>query len=222
MSRRIVAAGLAGAACLLVLAGSPGAAYAGQGSQSAAAGRIYKWTDEKGVTHYGEAIPAEYRDQAAAEMSKTGVTVKRIDAVATPEQRRAADERARLEREEQKRLFEQRRRETALLNTYTSAREIEDARERSLLLPQQAIRGLQPRLKKAEDRLKSLQDQADAIQKSGKNVPEHLRDDVGDQKLEVESLRADIGRYQTQIEAIKTRFDADKARYIELTQVTTR
>ena len=222
MPRRTLAASLTLAACLLGLTGACGAAYAGQGTQTAAAARIYKWTDEKGITHYGEAIPAEYRDHAASEMSKSGITVKRIDAVATPEQRKAADDRARLEREEQKRLFEQRRRDTALLNTYTSTREIEDARDRSLVLPQQAIRGLQPRLKKAEDRLKSLQDQTAALQKSGKNVPDHLRDDIGDQKLEVESLRADIGRYQTQIEAIKTRFEADKARYIELTQVSTR
>jgi hypothetical protein len=43
-----------------------------------AGGRIYKWTDEKGVTHYGESIPPEYRDQAATEMNQRGLALRKI------------------------------------------------------------------------------------------------------------------------------------------------
>ena len=41
------------------------------------AAKIFKWVDEKGVTHYGETIPVEYKDQAAIEMSKHGITVRK-------------------------------------------------------------------------------------------------------------------------------------------------
>ena len=217
MFARVVSA-LAGLGCVLVLADAVGAAQPGETRN----GRIFKWTDEKGVVHYGQSIPPEYRDQAATEMNKQGLTIKRIDAAATPEQRKAAEEKARLQKEEQKKVFEQRRRDTALLNTYTSTREIDEAKERSLSVPQQAIRGLEPRLKVAQERLTGLEGQADAIRKSGKPVPDHLKEDIADQKLEVDGMRAEIDRHRTQIDAIKNRYDADKQRYMELTQLAPR
>ena len=224
-----LAAVLFGLASLLVLADAVGAAQpsrpiAPKKSTGAAqpAGRIYKWVDNQGVTHYGQAIPLEYRDQGGAEMNKGGMTVRRIDPVATPEQRRAAEEKARRDKEEQKRLFEQRRRDTALLNTYTSSNEIDVARDRNLALPVQAIRGLEPRVKRSEERLAALQARAADLEKAGKPVYDHLKDDIAEQNLELESLRADIGRHQSQIEAIRARFDTDKQRYIELTQLMPR
>jgi hypothetical protein len=189
-------------------------------AQPSSSGRIYKWVDDKGVTHYGQSIPLEYRDQGMSEMNKGGMTVRRIDPAATPEQRKAAEDKLRREREEQKRVFEQRRRDTALLNTYTSPREIDEARERNLALPTQAIRGLEPRLKRAEERLVTLQTRADGMQKSGKPVPDVLKEDISEAKLELEGLRADVGRHQSQIEAIRLRFDQDKQRFLELTQAS--
>jgi hypothetical protein len=188
----------------------------------AQAARIYKWVDDKGVTHYGQVIPPEYRDQQAAEMNKRGVTLKRIDAVATPAQRKAAEERALIAKEEQKRLYEQRRRDVALMHTYTSATEIDAARDRNLALPQQAIRGLEPRMKQAQERLKYSLVQASELKRSGKPVPDYLADDISTQKLEVDAMNADIARHRNQIESIRTRFDADKQRYLQMTQMTAR
>jgi len=188
----------------------------------AAAAKIYKWTDEKGVTHYGEVIPPEYKDQAAQEMSHHGITLRKWDAAAastiTPEQRRAAEDKAVREREERQRAFEQRRRDLALLNTYTSAQEIDDARDRNLQLPNQAIRGLEPRLKKAQERLTSLEQQMAGLAQAGKRVPEHLRADVAEQKEEVETIQAEIERHKAQIQVIRGKYEEDKKRYLEVTQ----
>jgi chromosome segregation ATPase len=199
---------------VFALTNAAGAVQAGE--------RIYKWVDEKGVTHYGQTIPTEYRDQAASEMTKRGLTVKRIDAVAviTPDQRKAADERAQRDREEQKRQFEQRRRDIALVNTYTSTREIDDARERSLSLPLQALKGLEPRLKKAQERLTVLQGQMENIRHSGKAVSDQLQEEGNEQKLEVDSLRTEKERYEGQIAAIRAKYESDKKRYVELSEAT--
>ena len=190
-------------------------------ADAAAAAKIYKWTDERGVTHYGEVIPPEYKDQAAQEMSPHGITLRKLDAVSatiTPEQRKAAEEKAAREREEKQRAFEQRRRDVALVNTYTSAQEIDAARERTLQLPSQAIRGLEPRLKKAQDRLTSVEQQAAGLVKAGKRVPEAVESDIADQKFEVDTIRAEIERNKTQIEIIKSKYEQDKKRYLEVTQ----
>jgi len=187
-------------------------------SNAVGAAKIFKWTDEKGVTHYGEAIPPEYKDQASTEMSKNGLTVRKIDAAATGnEQKKAAEEKAIKDREEKQRAFEQRRRDMALMNTYTSAREIDEHRERTLQVPMQTLKGLEPRLKKAQDRLASLQGQAAALAKKGKST-DVVDQDIADEKAEIDSLKADMERGQAQIEAIKAKFDADKKRYLELSQ----
>jgi hypothetical protein len=200
---------------LLALAGL---AFAVVLTDAAAAAKIYKWVDEKGVTHYGEAIPPEYKDQAAAELTKRGVTVRKWDATATPEQRKAVEDKAILEREERQRAFEQRRRDMALVNTYTSVKEIDDARERTVQLPQQAIRGLEPRLRKAQEGLLAAQRQVAEVTKSGKPISEGLEQDVADRKADVDGIKADIERHQAQILAIKAKYDSDKRRYLELTQ----
>ena len=182
------------------------------------AAKIFKWVDEKGVTHYGETIPPEYKNQASTEMSKHGVTVRRVEAANTGlEQKKAAEEKAIKDREEKQRAFEQRRRDMALMNTYTSAREIDEHRERTLQVPMQTLKGVEPRLKKAQDRLASLQSQAAALAKKGK--PTDLLDqDITDEKAEIDSMKADMDRGLAQIEAIKVKFDADKKRYLELSQ----
>ncbi len=191
-------------------------------ADAAGAAKIYKWTDERGVTHYGEVIPPEYKDQAAQEMSSHGITLRKWDSAATstvtPEQRKAAEDKAVREREEKQRAFEQRRRDLALVNTYTSAQEIDEARDRTLQLPTQAIRGLEPRLKKAHARLASLEQQAAGLVKAGKRGPDVLGSDITEQKLEVETIQAEIERHKAQIEVIKAKYEQDKRRYLEVTQ----
>lgn len=184
----------------------------------AGAAKIYKWTDEKGVTHYGESIPPEYKDQAATEMSKQGITVRKWDSANTPEQRKATEGKAAQERADKQRTFEQRRRDMALVNTYTSPKEIDDARDRSLQLPMQVIRTLEPRLKRAQEKLANLQQQATSLTKAGKSVPDGLEQDLADQQTELDGLKAEVERYQAQIQAVKTKYEEDKKRYLELTQ----
>jgi len=216
---------------VLVLASLLAAAEAGaaakQGNKKVtksapAAVKIYKWVDDRGVTHYGEIIPPQFRDNSATELSKRGVTLKHIDGTLTPEQRKIAAERAALEKQEQKRQAAQRRRDNALLNTYTSTREIDVARERTLALPQQAIRGLGPRLDHAQDRLAKLEEQAGKLRSSGRQVPPHLAEDIDLQRQVVGEITLDIDRHNGEIQTINRRFDADKQRFAELTEIARR
>lgn len=207
---------------MLVVADASAAAKPKRETNRAPAGKIYKWVDERGVTHYGEIIPPQYRDKSVTQLNQRGVAVKRIDGVLTPEQRKAAEERAEREKAERKQLAAQRRRDMALMNTYTSVKEIEVARTRNLALPQQAIKGLQPRLNHAQQRLASLEEQAGKHSDAGRPVPEHLTEGIEKQKEVVAEIRADIARHSTDIESINRRFDADKQRYAEITELAHR
>mgnify|MGYP001010798270 CR=1 FL=1 len=196
--------------------GSAGPVSADQGSTGST--KIYKWTDEQGVMHYGTSIPPQYADKAATELNRSGVAVKRIDASPSMDQRKASEQRAQDLKEEQKRIAEQQRRDNALLSTYTSVREIDDARERNLALPKQAIVSLQPRLQRAQERLTLLQTQVTKIKGAGKVPADSLVEDVDRQATEVQAAKAEIERHTLQIEQIKKRFETDKQRYVALTQ----
>ena len=193
-----------------------GLAFALARVDAAWAAKIFKWTDEKGVTHYGEVIPPEYKDQAAQEMSEQGVTLRKWDAAITPEQRRAIEAKSVREREDKQREFEQRRRDLALVNTYTSAKEIDERRDRTLQLPVQAIQGLEPRLKKAQQKLASLQQQVTTLNTAGKRVPRNLELDLAEQQGEIDTIQAEVERYKAEIELIKSKYDGDRKRYLEI------
>ena len=211
--------GLAGFLAVLEVAG---AAQPGPGQSGKSTGKMYKWVDEHGVTHYGQIIPPEYRDQGAEEMNRRGLTVRRIEPASTPEERRALEEKLEREREEQKRIAEQRRRDRALMNTYGSANEIDAARDRNLAMPIQALHNLEPRMKKAQMRLGNLEAKRDELIKAGKTPSDYLLEDIEAEKREVEGIRADMDRHSAQIATIRTRYEADRKRFIELTEADAR
>jgi chromosome segregation ATPase len=219
MVRHRLSAGVLALAAFLVVTGTAQAAPPNAGQSAKPSGKMYKWVDEHGVTHYGQTIPPEYRDQGAEEMNRRGMTLRRIDPASTPEERRALEEKLEREREEQKRLAEQHRRDRALMNTYGSAEEIDAARDRNLAMPIQALRGLEPRLKRAQTRLASLEAKRDDLIKAGKTPSDYLHEDIEAEKREINGLRNDMDRQSAQIATIRTRYEADRRRFIELTEV---
>lgn len=100
---------------------------------SVAAEGLYKWVDKNGVTHYGDAIPAEYAAGERHVLNEHGVTVKTMAREKTEAERAAeAAQAAEIERQ---RVAEQRQRERdqVLLDTYLSIEEIGMLRDRRLM-----------------------------------------------------------------------------------------
>ena len=63
--------------------------------------KLYKWTDEQGIVHFGDHIPPEYANQEQHIVNSQGVETGRIEAQKTPEQV-AADEQRRLDAEQRR------------------------------------------------------------------------------------------------------------------------
>ena len=104
---------------------------AARGSPGARAA-TYKWVDEKGVVHYTDKMPPEAVNKGNVELNKQGVPIKKTDPAPT----RGAAPREGAEAERQKASAKERtnsrRRDRALLSTYTSESEIDLARNRAL------------------------------------------------------------------------------------------
>ncbi len=205
------------AAALLLLALLAAPPALAETTGSAPTKKILKWTDENGKVHYGESIPPEYQDRARTEMNTSGVEKRKFDASQTPEQRRAAEEKASAERDDRAKRAEQQRRDVALLQTYTNVKDIDESRDRSLSIPQQALLGLAVRMKRAQERMAGLQKEVDTVTRLKKPIPEALKEEVADQNGEIAQLKQERARFDDQIEKIRAKHDADRKRYLELT-----
>ncbi len=112
--------------------------------------KMYKWVDEKGEVHYGDTVPPQYANQGREELSKKGTVLKKTEGALTPEQRQAKEAEEAQKKAEQQKALEQKRRDKALLNTYTNEKEIDLTRDRNLKPLDMQIQSLQDDLKRAK------------------------------------------------------------------------
>jgi hypothetical protein len=179
------------------------------------AGPLFKWVDDKGVVHYSERLPTEATGKAAAQLNSQGAVIKRHAAALTPEQIAAREEEARLQQEADKRAREEARKNEALLKTYASEQDIDDARERALANNRDAIKNAQHNVSQAEARRKDLARQA-ATHKD-KRLPAKLQRDIDSNEIELRDQRALLEAKQRDAAVITHRYDEDKRRYGDLT-----
>ena len=177
---------------------------------------MYKWVDDKGVTHYGESIPPEYAHRDREELNKAGRVVEKKE-VLTPEERHAKELEDIKKREDEEAALEQKRRDKALLNTYSNVKELDLARDRSLQQVEARINSIGSQLKMAEDNLKALQKEADGYTKANKNIHVSLQEDLKESQARLTKLQQDMEKSKAEKAAVEARFNADKARYRELT-----
>lgn len=181
-----------------------------------AAAKMYKWVDDKGVTHYGETVPPEYANKDRTEFNKAGRVVKQQE-VLTTEERRAKEQADAKKSAEDEEVLERRRRDKALLNTYSSVKEIDLARNRNLQQVEARFNSATSQFKMANDKLIGLQKEADDYTKANKKIPASLQEDLEESQARLTKLQQDMEKSRAEKAAVEARYDADKARYKELT-----
>lgn len=179
------------------------------------AAKMYKWVDDKGITHYGETIPPEYANKDRVEMDKGRVT-KKIE-IMSREDRQVQKEAENKKLMEDKVALDLKRRDVTLTNTYSNAEEIDLARKRNLQQVEARITSNQSQLKMASASLAGLQQEADKRAQSKKTVSESLQEDLHQSQSQVARLQKNLGASLAEKAAVEAKFDADKARYKELT-----
>src|SRR5688572_27736564 len=85
-------------------------------------GVAYRWVDEKGVVHYGDRIPPQYAQKESSLLNRQGVEVRKLEAQKSPAELAEEDRR----RQE---ALRQKQRDSFLLTTYTSVKDIEQLRD---------------------------------------------------------------------------------------------
>ena len=181
-----------------------------------AAAKTFKWVDDQGRTHYGEIIPPEYASKDRQTLNKSGTVIKSQE-VLTPEERRIKEAESTKNNAEAATIRDQKRYDKSLTSTYSSVEEIELSRTRNIQQVDARINSLKARLKMAQSSLLTLQKDANARTKSGQKIPSSLHDDITEAQSLMTRLQLDLDKQNADRLEVEKRFEADKARYKELT-----
>jgi len=183
----------------------------------ASAQKIVCWKDKSGkVIGCGDRVPPEYQQNESKTLDSRGIT--RQTTVSAAEAARLKEEekkKAALKAEEDRRIAEQRRQDTALINTYTAAKEIDVRRDRELQVVDLQIQQLQAQLKSAADAHNSQKARYATFEKRGK-VPDNVKDDLSNAAAAEESVKERIADREKDKERIAASYAEQKARFIEL------
>jgi hypothetical protein len=193
--------------CLTALAATPAAAQ--QQPQ-----RMYKCVDAKGKTYYTQIPPPECLGRDTKELNKAGI-LKKSERAPSPAEVRAREEANKKKLEEDEKAREERRRAQALLATYPSERDIEDARRRALKEAEAAIVETEKRVANAHKRKKELESEKEFFVK--KPLPAKLKQEITNNEIDIKNQTALLDAKKKEISAINAKYDDEKRRYAELT-----
>ncbi|HXQ31912.1 MAG TPA: DUF4124 domain-containing protein [Steroidobacteraceae bacterium] len=188
--------------------------------------QVYKWTDEKGVVHYSDAVPAQSADQDTTVLNSQGVPVGSVPGRRTPDQ--VAAEAARRTEEERTHLAaaQSRQRDQNLLATYLTVEEIEALRDRRAdILDGQArvanayleqLRARQHQLEQQVKRFKPYNTSPNAPQ-----LPEPLAEDLVRNTTDVATQQRNLELKKQDLDNMKAQFASDIARFRQLKKIET-
>ena len=174
--------------------------------QASAEGKIVKWKDANGVTHYGDKLPADAAGRSNSEINKTGVTVKKNEAY------NEKTDSGEVERTN----TSQSRRDSALLASYGSIDEIDLARDRNIKSDELALANLNQRLNDTRVTLQKNIEKQEGFLKRKKPVPNNILDDIKYNQAQITKTQAEITAVEKNIAVTMARFASYKARYAEL------
>jgi len=176
----------------------------------------YRCVGKDGRKYYGQTIPPQCIDVPVEQLSAQGIVLRRIDPPADPGKRAQADaERAKL-RAEETAFKEGTRRDKALLATYASEAEIEQARKRALDENAIALREIEARIDALAKRRADLAREMEFYQ--GRNrPPAYLEQGIRDVEINLKAQEDFRSARKAEAAAINVRFDESRKRFRELT-----
>jgi hypothetical protein len=188
----------------------------------------YKCVDGRGLTHVGDTPPAGCADVVMYEISKTGRVLQKIDPTPTPEQVKTRLEEFERKKEVDRVAGEQKRKDLALLNTYSTERELDVARDRNIEPLRARIVSSQERMAAVEKREKQVEEELE-FYKAGQSKVVKGREDparreappslVAEQeriRKEKDGLVKGIAASEKEITSLRAKYDSDKQRWLAL------
>ncbi|MBV8656808.1 MAG: DUF4124 domain-containing protein [Burkholderiales bacterium] len=177
---------------------------------------IYKWVDENGKVQYSDKPPPALTKSGVTQLNQQGVAVKQTEGLLTPEQRAAKEAALAKQREDQQKQDDARRRDKALMNSFSNTKEIDALRDRNVEQLKAAIQADASRREATEKRLEEYNKSADRFTRMKKPIPQDITDAINQRRDELDKLDQDVQQKKQDIETVKEKAEADKKRLVEL------
>lgn len=163
----------------------------------------------------GDSLPEQCRGRAYRLLDSGGNVIKEVGPPLTPEQKaeKLLEDRRRKQLEEASR--EQRRRDQALLDTYAMPQDIDLAQRKAEADVNLAIKDTEERIEAARNKRKKFEAEAEFYKK--KNLPPELAKNLAALDHEIRLQQELLELKKREFDTIKTKYDADRKRYYELT-----
>ncbi len=210
------------AVLLLAALAAPDASDAQQRAPSGKDGRkLYSWTDDKGVVHYGDSVPPEFANRDRNLLNNQGVRVGFEEGEVTEEERAelakkkaAADAAAAVQAEID-------RHDRMLLQTYIAVSDIEDLRNRRLELLESQIKVTELYLNNLRKRLVGLQEEAAVYKPYTTNadapqIPQNLALDISRTTSSINNYEKMLSKTRSDQTALRASFEDDIVRFRQL------
>lgn len=170
--------------------------------------KIVKWVDSKGVTQYGDKLPASEAGRNNAEMNTQGMVIKKNVTINKSKDLQVQQK------------LEQERKDKILLASYTNAEEIDLAKERNLELDKAAFQALSQQKVNVIYRTARNKKLADGFKARKKPLPAYLNDELKLSKVEIANIDKQLAQRKLSMAATNARYTEEKVRFIALKQPT--
>lgn len=176
----------------------------------------YCCTDASGRRACGDTLPQVCYERAYREVTPGGRVVREIEAPLTTEQRTKRDAEVKVQRDKAIKEAEAKRRDRVLIDSYATVEEIDARRDREIA----SITVDFKRAKAQEAELLGVRAKLEKLKPASGAIPRDVVEDLMTNTSELTAVRSIIDSKQRDIDATRARFDADRNRFIELSQTT--
>ena len=178
----------------------------------------YRCIGSDGKKYYGQTVPQACLGRPMELINKQGLVVKRIDPAGEEKARLAKEAEAEKKRELDAARQDVLRRNRALLATYTSEKEIEEARNRDLRYHQKGIEEVERRIADIKKRQVQFEKELALFNDASKgSPPPRLQEEVSNAEIDLKAQQGLLEAKKKEAASINARYDDDKRRYQEAT-----
>ncbi|MES9992308.1 MAG: DUF4124 domain-containing protein [Candidatus Thiodiazotropha sp.] len=180
------------------------------------AGKLYKWVDDKGQTHYTQTLPPTDAHRARSHLDERGIVVREVDAAKTEEELRQEAEQERLRKEQQRLVEEQQTQDRVLLRTFRSEDDIQMTRDGQLQAVDTSIRLTQSNIKRLKATLEDMESDAAKRELSGRQISKRMLQDIDVKRQALNDAYRSIIDREHDKNRIRQSFARDLKRFREL------
>ena len=181
-------------------------------------GKLYKWIDDKGNTYFSDQVPPQHSQYRRESLSKQGRVVDVTDRAKTKSEE-ALDRLLKALKEAQEKVIAQQIfHDKALRITYSKLEDLQTTFDAKLQEMDTEQKLTISNLKRLDNQLETLHRQAATHERNGEKIPQKLLDDIKATEKDSQLTYVKISQHIEKKNKVIEQFNADIARYKQLTQ----